>query len=209
MVTPSASTATRSSTRKNAIVLRVTRSNIVTDKTVEYLEHRAGEEDPFFAFVPYNGPYGHWPAIEGRADNGFAELYDDADMHSIPREGLSSEVLDRFGLRVQEGGVRDQFKGPLLLPNNVPALRNYFSQVSLIDDGVGRIMTVPKRLDLDQDTIVIYTADHGFSLGHNGIWGHGAASFPASAHRPSYHIPLIVSGGRRCRGRRGRNGEPN
>ena len=51
------------------------------------------------------------------------------------------------------------------------------------------------RLGLDENTIVIYTADHGFSLGHNGVWGHGAAAFPASAHRPSYHIPLIVSGG--------------
>lgn len=165
-----------------------------TDKTIEYLEHRADKEEPFFAFVPYNGPYGHWPAIEGRAENEFAALYDEADMHSIPREGLNSAVLDRFGLRVAEGGVREQFKGPLLLPNNVISLRNYFSQVSLIDHGVGRILSALERLKLDSNTLVIYTADHGFSLGHNGIWGHGAASFPASAHRPSYHIPLIVAG---------------
>jgi arylsulfatase A-like enzyme len=165
-----------------------------TEKTIEYLEHQSGEENPFFAFVPYNGPYGHWPAIKGRPDFEFADLYDDSDMHSIPREGLSSEVLDRFGLRVAEGGVREQFKGPLLLPNNVESLRNYFAQVSLIDAGVGRILATLERLNLDEDTIVIYTSDHGFSLGHNGIWGHGAAAFPASAHRPSYNIPLIVSG---------------
>ena len=72
------------------------------NKTIEYLEHQAGEEDPFFAFVPFNGPYGHWPAIKGRPDFEYADLYDTADMHSIPREGLSSEVLDRFGLRVAE-----------------------------------------------------------------------------------------------------------
>lgn len=48
---------------------------------------------------------------------------------------------------------------------------------------------------MTRDTIVIYTADHGFSLGHNGIWGHWAAAFPASAHRHSYHIPLIIAGG--------------
>lgn len=166
-----------------------------TDKTIEYLEHRKGEDDPFFAFVPFNGPYGHWPAIKGRAETEFADLYDSADMHSIPREGLSSEVIERFGMRVADGGVREQFKGPLLLPNNVDSLRNYFAQVSLIDSGVGKILATLERLDLEEDTIVIYTSDHGFSLGHNGIWGHGAAAFPASAHRPSYHIPLIVSGG--------------
>lgn len=165
-----------------------------TDKTIEFLEHRSGQEDPFFAFVPYNGPYGHWPAIKGRATTEYADLYDDTPMHSIPREGLSSDVLERFGLRVNQGGLREQFKGPLLLPNNIEALRNYFAQTSLIDGGVGRILAALNRLGMDDNTIVIYTADHGFSLGHNGIWGHGAAAFPASAHRPSYHIPLIVSG---------------
>jgi len=165
-----------------------------TDKTIEYLEQQAGEEDPFFAFVPFNGPYGHWPAIKGRPDFELADLYDTADMHSIPREGLSSEVLDRFGLRVAEGGLREQFKGPLLLPNNVGSLRNYFAQVSLIDSGVGKILSTLERLNMDENTIVIYTSDHGFSLGHNGIWGHGAAAFPSSAHRPSYNIPLIVAG---------------
>ncbi len=166
-----------------------------TDKTIEFLEHQSSRDEPFFAFVPYNGPYGHWPAIKGRADNQFAEIYDDTDMHSIPREGLDNGVLERFGLRIQEGGLREQFKGPLLLPNNIDSLRNYFSQVSLIDHGVGRIVAALDRLDLSRDTLVTYTSDHGFSLGHNGVWGHGAASFPASAHRPSYHIPLLMAGG--------------
>ena len=166
-----------------------------TDKTIEFLEHQSRQEEPFFAFVPYNGPYGHWPAIKGRAENEFAELYDDADMHSIPREGLNDTVLERFGIRVSQGGLREQFKGPLLLPNNVESLRNYFSQVSLIDHGIGRTMAALERLNLRRDTLVIYTSDHGFSLGHNGIWGHGAAGFPASAHRASYHIPLLMSGG--------------
>jgi arylsulfatase A-like enzyme len=171
-----------------------------TDKTIEFLEHRADKPEPFFAFVPYNGPYGHWPSIKGRAKTDFAQLYDGSDMYSIPREGLSSDVLERFGLRVAQGGLREQFKGPLLLPNNIESLRNYFAQVSLIDHGVGRIMAALERLNLDEDTLVIYTSDHGFSLGHNGVWGHGAAAFPSSAHRPSYHIPLVMGGGAIARG---------
>ncbi|NRB03465.1 MAG: sulfatase-like hydrolase/transferase [Rhodobacteraceae bacterium] len=165
-----------------------------TDKTVAFLEEQADRDEPFFAFVPYNGPYGHWPSIKGQAQTQFDHLYDTADLHSIPREGVSPDVITRFGLRVEEGGVREQFKGPLLLPNNLEALRNYFAQVSLIDDGVGRIMATLERLDLDQETIVIFTSDHGFSLGHNGVWGHGAAAFPSTGHRASYHIPLIAGG---------------
>jgi arylsulfatase A-like enzyme len=166
-----------------------------TDKTVDYIETRANQNTPFFAFVPFNGPYGHWPAIKGRAANQFAELYDDADMHSVPREGIARGVVERYGMRVQEGGLREQFKGPLLLPNNMEALRNYFSQVSLVDHGVGRIVQAIDQFENGRETIVIYTADHGFSLGHNGIWGHGLANFPSSAHRPSYNIPLVMAGG--------------
>lgn len=166
------------------------------DKTLDYLKSRKDQDQPFFAFVPLNGPYGHTPAIKGKADNEFADLYKDCPMHSVPREGLNAEVLDRFALRASESGgqVREQFKGPLTLPNDLDSLRNYYSQISLVDQQVGRITQALEELGLDDNTIVIYTADHGFSLGHNGIWGHGAAAFPASAHRASYHIPLIVSG---------------
>ena len=45
------------------------------------------------------------------------------------------------------------------------------------------------------NTIVIYTSDHGFSLGHHGIWGHGAATWPSTTHRASFNIPLIFAGG--------------
>ena len=121
-------------------------------------------------------------------------------MHSIPREGLASETIDRFALRVAEGSVREQFKGNLMLPNNMDSLRNYFAQVTLVDHGVGKILAALGRLNLEASTIVIYTADHGFSLGHNGLWGHGTAAFPASAHRPSYNIPLIMGGGPIVRG---------
>ena len=82
-----------------------------------------------------------------------------------------------------------------MLPNNIEALRNYFAQVSLIDSGVGRIQAALERFGFDENTVLIYTSDHEFSLEHNGVWGHGAAAFPTSAHRPSYHIPLIVLGG--------------
>jgi arylsulfatase A-like enzyme len=168
-----------------------------TDKTVDYIHGRKNKPEPFFAFVPFNGPYGHWPSIKGRAENEFAELYDNSPMSSIPREGLDTKVLDRFGMRITDGGgqIREQFKGPLLLPNNVDSLRNYFSQVSLIDHGVGKIKNALSEQGLLENTIVIYTADHGFSLGHNGIWGHGLATWPATTHRPSFNIPLIMSGG--------------
>lgn len=165
-------------------------------KTQDFLHSQKGADQPFFAFIPFNGPYGHWPAIEGRGPEPFASLYDDTPLHSVPREGLNSGVIDRFAARLLAGGgeIREQFKGPLLLPNNLDALRNYFAQISLIDHRIGEILETLEQLDMSRDTIIVFTADHGFSLGHNGIWGHGAATWPSSTHRPSFHIPLIIAG---------------
>jgi arylsulfatase A-like enzyme len=71
-------------------------------------------------------------------------------------------------------------------------LRNYFSQVTMVDDGVGRVLETLQQQGLDEHTLVIYTADHGFSLGHHGFWGHGQATWPANAHRAAYSVPLLV-----------------
>ncbi len=165
-------------------------------QTVEFIQQQEAAEQPFFCFVPFNGPYGHWPSIKGRAKTRFADLYDDSPLASVPREGLNKRVLDRYIQRVLEAGAEpsERFAGPLLLPNETESIRNYFAQISLVDDAVGRIMAQLEASNLAENTIIIYTADHGFSLGNHGIWGHGLAAWPASMHRPSYHIPLVMRG---------------
>jgi arylsulfatase A-like enzyme len=47
---------------------------------------------------------------------------------------------------------------------------------------------------LRENTLILYTSDHGFSLGNHGIWGHGLAAWPSSIKKPSFNIPLIFSG---------------
>ncbi|MAC60692.1 MAG: hypothetical protein CMN37_02210, partial [SAR116 cluster bacterium] len=153
-----------------------------TDKTIEFIEANKENKNPFFCFVPFNGPYGHWPSIKGKPTNKFAKLYDDCELSTVPREGINKRVIDRFSNRILESGgsLPEQFSGPLLLPNNKDSLRNYFSQATLIDDGIGRILQKLKTLSMLDNTIVIYTSDHGFSLGNHGIWGHGMAAWPSS-----------------------------
>ncbi len=166
-----------------------------TDKTVQYLEAAASSDAPFFAFVPYNAPYGHWPALKGRAKNRFRARYDDVPMHSVPREGLHENAIRRFLKKVSDsyGGV--DHSSELRIPNDLETLRNYYSEMTMVDDGVGRVLAALERLGLTDDTLVVYTADHGFSLGHHGIWGHSQATLPSNAYRATFSIPLIFRHG--------------
>ncbi len=48
-------------------------------------------------------------------------------------------------------------------------IANYYGMISLIDHNVGRILAELERLGLDENTIVIYTSDHGEWLGDHGL----------------------------------------
>lgn len=164
-----------------------------TDQAVDYVRgHDRSSKRPFFLFLTYNAPYGHWPSIEGKPRNRFADLYEQCEMKSIPREGVSEQAIERFLLRRYATGGGIDYSAHLRMPNDLTTLRNFFSQMSMVDDGVGRVLEAVKLQGLDEDTLVIYSCDHGFSLGHNGYWGHGQATWPANAHRASFHIPLLI-----------------
>ncbi len=163
-----------------------------TDKSVDFIEGHDDADGPFFLFLTYNAPYGHWPSIRGPAGNRFARLYETTPMNSVPREGVSDEVVAWY-LQNLEHDVPPDWLAPILqLPNELESLRNYFSQISMIDDGVGKVMEALKRKSQDDNTLVIYTADHGFSLGHHGVWGHGEDAWPSNCYGVSYSIPLLM-----------------
>ena len=51
--------------------------------------------------------------------------------------------------------------------------RDYLGSVKGIDRNVGRILKHLDQLRLAENTIVVFTSDHGYSMGHNGIWHKG------------------------------------
>lgn len=163
-----------------------------TDKGVAFIEDQATRETPFFLYLPYPAPYGHWPATKEQETCRHSARYADCPMQSIPREGLSKPAIDAFLIRQKYSGGGLDYSMTLRAPNDLATLRTYYAQVSMIDDGVGRIMETLDRLGLSNDTIVVFTADHGLSLGHHGFWGHGAATWPSNLHRAAHSVPLLL-----------------
>ena len=52
-------------------------------------------------------------------------------------------------------------------------MREYLSSVTGIDRNVGYLLEALDALGLSEDTVVIFTSDHGYNIGHNGIWHKG------------------------------------
>ena len=163
-----------------------------TEKGIGFIEEQAQAGTPFFLYLPYPAPYGHWPATKEDETCRHSDRYADCPMQSIPREGLSKPAIDAFLMRHKYSGGGLDYSMTLRAPNDLATLRNYYAQVSMVDDGVGQIIQALDRLGLSDDTILIFTADHGLSLGHNGFWGHGAATWPSNLHRAAHSVPLLM-----------------
>ena len=164
-----------------------------TKKSVEFLDDHADKDEPFFLFLTYNAPYGELYPSE--PEHRFSHLYSELPMDSVPREGVSPELIDWVLMRKEKMPDYDfdWYKELPEMPNNLFYMRQYYSQVSMVDDGVGQVIAKLEEKGVLDDTLVIYTADHGLSNGQHGFWGHGEDTWPSNMHRSANNIPLIIS----------------
>ena len=63
----------------------------------------------------------------------------------------------------------------------------YYGEIAYVDDQVGRLLATLERFGLRQDTVVLFTADHGEMLGERGLW------FKMHFFEWALRVPLIVS----------------
>ena len=70
------------------------------------------------------------------------------------------------------------------------ARRSYFSACTYVDTKIGQLLKVLEDCGLAEDTIIVFTGDHGDMLGERGLWYkmnwyEGAARVPMIVHAPS------------------------
>ncbi|MFF3259037.1 sulfatase-like hydrolase/transferase [Streptomyces sp. NPDC002932] len=151
----------------------------ITDRAIEFLRNRTreGEDKPFFLFVGHLATHSPWSGAPERLVN----RYRRATFRDIP-----DDVAYPFGRQRSES---------LYPTRNDPreALAQYYAAVTDIDDQVGRVLDELDSLDLRDDTMVIYTGDHGLNTGHHGIWGKGNGTLPYNVVDESIRVPLIVN----------------
>ncbi len=66
------------------------------------------------------------------------------------------------------------------------AVGGYYASVAYMDAQVGKLLDALKANDLEDNTIVIFTSDHGYHLGEHDFWA------KVSLHEESAKVPLII-----------------
>ncbi len=164
------------------------------DKAIEYLKQP--RENPFFMVLsfgpPHNGTYPgsgqkrHTPGDYSHRANGYG-YYAPAEFEA-PYTGLSEQDM-RANIRpvpVTDGPVPGETESVL------GAVPGYFGACSAIDADFGRLLTYLKTSGLEDDTIVVFTSDHGEMLGSHGLMTKGV-SFEESIRVPlSIYVPGLI-----------------
>lgn len=115
-------------------------TDILTKEAISFIENN--KKGPFLLCLNYRAPHAKWLPV-------------------APEDWAPYESLD------------------LVLPNpNYPDLdvdkverkmREYLASTTGVDRNVGKILNLLDTLNLSDNTVVIFTSDHGYNMGHNGI----------------------------------------
>ncbi|PMD41178.1 choline-sulfatase [Hyaloscypha variabilis F] len=111
------------------------------------------------------------------------DMYENVDIE-LPEVTIPQDEQDAHSQRLLK--VCDLW-GKEFTPEQIKrARRAYYGAVSYVDDCIGKLLETLKDCRLDQDTIVVFSGDHGDMLGERGLW------YKMSYFEASVRVPLLI-----------------
>lgn len=157
-------------------------TEFVTERSVDFIESRSHDGSPWFLFASYPDPHhpfappGEWYDRHDPADMALPETFHDPVDH-LPRflREMTTDAGARGPMRIEAPALR-------------AAMAAEFGAIELIDHGVGRMLAALARSGQVDDTVVVFTSDHGDMFGDHGFMLKGGMVFEGTTR-----VPLLVA----------------
>ena len=165
-------------------------STWVADRAVRFISERAKEaERPFFLFASFVDP--HHPFTPPAR---YAEMFEGAVFpgpYRVDGENDGKPEHYRRAMTERQHADGNAHRPPGLTDDAMRLIQqNYYGMISLIDDGVGRVVGCLEEADLLDNTTFVFTSDHGELLGDHHMLFKGP--YPC---RSLLRIPLVLRDG--------------
>ncbi len=158
----------------NPVLLPGYRVDATVDAGIDFIDE--SKDAPFFLFISLLEPHFQNPTDDHPAPHGYAERYDGRwtppDLAALPTEERAAD-----------------YEEALVGGNAQRSLGGYWGMVKRIDEAYGRLHDALHSLGLGDDTIVVFTSDHGCHFKtRNG-------EYKRSPHDVSMRVPCSITGG--------------
>ncbi len=151
-------------------------TDALTDIALHQLKQATADSDPFFMLLSYQAP--HPPCSPPAV---FQDMYDTKDLLDEPNADPTAWYdMPNWNADYDAATFRQL----------------YFGEISHLDAAFGRLLRKLDELSLRDDTLVVFTSDHGEMAGARGIFGKGVM------YEESLHVPLIIRAPGQTQGRR-------
>ncbi|MHA1566322.1 MAG: choline-sulfatase [Alphaproteobacteria bacterium] len=154
----------------------------VTHNAVREIYARARSEDrrPFMMTISLTHPHDPYVITREHWDRYRDDEIDDPRVDFVPldeRDPQSRALHFHYGLDKTD-----------ITPEICRRARHgYYGMISYVDDLFGRVMAALEAAGFGENTVVIFTSDHGDMIGERGMW------FKKTLFEPAIRVPLIIA----------------
>ena len=161
-------------------------TDIITDRALNWLSNGRDQSKPFMAMVHYKAPHRNWIAAE-RFRKRFEKtvfpepetLFDDYSTRGVAAHQQDMSIAKTMKNEWDFKTDRWEFRDKLLNQSGLSGkelvrvkyqeyMRDYLACIAGVDENVGRLLQYLKENGLEENTVVMYSADQGFYLGEHG-----------------------------------------
>jgi arylsulfatase A-like enzyme len=147
---------------------------ITTDAAVRFLQNRP-QNKPFFMYVGYTDTHSPFSGKPRRLENWYRK-------NGVPSAPVE-DFADCHGWTKWPDKTGEQRRDELAA---------YAAGVCVIDEHLGRLLDELDSLQILDDTLIVYTSDHGHNNGHHGMWLKGNSTTPHNFLDESIFVPCLM-----------------
>jgi arylsulfatase A-like enzyme len=151
---------------------------LFADCAVDFLKGQKGDR-PFLCYVAFNAP--HDPRL---APKEYHERYN-AAKPPLPPNFLPQHPFNNGDLTTRDERLAPWPRTPEIVRQH---LADYYAAITFLDVQVGRILDALRANGQFDNTLIVFSSDHGLAIGSHGLFG------KQNLYDHSMHSPLIVAG---------------
>ena len=153
-------------------------TEMFTDEAVRFLEEYDADA-PFFLYLAFTSPH------DPRTPPGeYATMYAPEEI-PVPENFMPEHPFDNGEMRIRDEVLAPFPRTPEIVQQHIA---DYYGMISHMDAEIGRVLETLEATGQLENTLIIYTADHGLAVGQHGLLG------KQNLYSHSIRVPSIFAG---------------